>query len=86
MFGRYLHLDAGRLAQSDKKIKHAAGATLLRLNGCVGCHDYVYLPTDKRKKCAKVKADGTVCNHPRFDAQNKPLEVYFFLIIARCYA
>ena len=45
------------------------------LNGCQGCNKFVYLPTDKRRSCPYVKADGQVCGHSRFHEDGQPKEV-----------
>lgn len=59
----------------DRKLRKAAGASVLRLNGCPECNRHVYHPEDKTEFCPHVKSDGTVCGHPRFGADGKPLEV-----------
>ena len=69
MFAKYLHIDAStNLQKSDKKLKKVAGAEMLRLQGCIGCHDHVFHPTDKATDCPK-------CNHPRLDTKGKAFEV-----------
>lgn len=60
-------------------MQKAAGIRFLRLNGCTGCHKFVYLPDDRRTHCPCVKADGNVCGSPRFDAQGKALERVLYL-------
>ena len=47
------------------------GATVLQLNGCVGCNNHVFLHTSKRIRCPK-------CNHPRFNREKKPNEVFWY--------
>ena len=49
-----------------------AGALVIQLHGCVGCDDYVFVPTDRAIKCPK-------CDFPRFDAKKQPNEVNNFL-------
>ena len=49
---------------------------MIRLDGCVGCNEYVYRPgEEKLVYCPRVKSDGTLCLHPRFDQNGKPHEV-----------
>ena len=49
---------------------------MIRLDGCVGCNKYVYRPgEEKLGHCPRVKSDGTLCLHPRFDEHGKPHEV-----------
>ena len=42
----------------NKKLFKSTGATLLQIHGCVGCHDYVYLPDEERNQCP-------LCGHAR---------------------
>ena len=59
-------------AQSERSSDHVliakANAVLLQIHGCVGCHDFVFLPTDRRIRCPR-------CAHPRFNSDHKPNEV-----------
>lgn len=75
-FQKYLGIDAPKNFRSyDKSMQQAAGAKMLRLNGCPSCKRHVYLPTDKEQCCPRIKANGSVCGHPRYDDEGKPLEV-----------
>ena len=55
---------------NDKELLEKANAVLLQLHGCVGCHDFVFLPSDVRTRCPR-------CRHPRFNNEKKPNEVYY---------
>ena len=80
-FAKYLRIDVPcNLRKFDKTFKKEAGAEVLRLNGCVGCHKQVYLPRDRTEFCPRVKADGTVCGHPRYKDNGKPHEVRTLII------
>lgn len=75
-FKKYLGINAPtNFRKYDSKMREAAGAEMLRLNGCPHCKRHVYLPTDKAQTCPHVKKNGTVCGHPRYDEAGKPLEV-----------
>ena len=76
-FAKFLGFDIPRnIKQCDRKLKKAAGVTMIRLDGCVGCNKYVYRPgEEKLGHCPRVKSDGTLCLHPRFDEHGKPHEV-----------
>ena len=63
-----------------------AGVMFLALNGCTGCNKFVYLPSDKRKNCPHVKANGEVCGEPRFGANGQPKEVRLKLFVFVCCA
>ena len=78
--GKYLHFSVPDFRKNEKKMQKEAGAVFLRLNGCPGCNDHVYLPTDPETHCPHVKHDGTVCGHPRCDENGKPLEVFFVCV------
>ena len=84
-FARYLKVSPtdfrATFRAHDKKMQQEAGVSFLRLNGCPKCHKFVYLPDDPRSNCPYVKADGSVCEHPRFDADGKPFEVCKFIIV-----
>ena len=60
--------------QVDKLLRCESGATSIRLNGCVGCHAYVFTPEDPRRRCP-------LCNYPRFAADDKPNETCFYFPI-----
>ena len=72
--------------KSDNFLLKKADAVLLQLHGCVGCENYVFLPSDARMRCPE-------CRHPRFNAQHKPNEVcittskiyHFFFVFANKY-
>jgi len=85
--GKYLKVDLKNFRKNDKKMQEAAGVKFLRLNGCIGCHNFVYLPDDARTHCPQVLESGTVCGKPRFNAAGKAHEVLYFvvkLLIERC--
>ena len=72
--------------KSDNFLLKKADSVLLQLHGCVGCENYVFLPSDARMRCPE-------CRHPRFNAQHKPNEVcittskiyHFFFVFANKY-
>ena len=75
-FSKYLPKSSrSGLHAFDKTVQKEAGIKILRLNGCIGCHKHVYLPDDCATHCPRLKKDGTVCGHARFDNKNKPFEV-----------
>ena len=75
-FSNYLGINLpSDFKSADKKMHQKAGARVLRLNGCVGCHRKVYMPDDRAKVCPLRKEDGTICGHPRYDGKGKPYEV-----------
>lgn len=65
----------GGLNSFDKKSKGAAGSNYFTLNGCPSCNKYIYRQEDKNKSCPFIKANGSVCGHPRYTEQNEPFEV-----------
>ena len=83
MFANYFGFDvsSSNLKNADKKIREEAGSCMLRLNGCAGCHQHVYLPDDPARVCPKIKPDGTGCGHPRYDVKGSPHEVINVLIM-----
>jgi len=56
---------------SDGDLCAKGNAVVLELHGCVNCNDFVFAPEDKQLRCPK-------CEHPRFNADKKPNEVYLF--------
>ena len=66
----------------DKEAKNAAGCNYSILHGCPKCNRHVYKPTDKDTSCPFTKADGTICNHPRFDDKGNAFEVF----VCYCFA
>ena len=52
----------------DNQMCDEGGASVLELNGCVGCHEHVYTPQSPRMSCPK-------CGHPRFNNSLKANEV-----------
>ena len=66
--GRYLSVDLKNFRINDKAMQEAAGVSFLRLNGCVTCHKFVYLPQDRRTHCPR-------CGGQRFDDEGHALEV-----------
>ena len=82
-FGGYLRMDTPKsLKKCDKKLHAAAGAQVLRLNGCPSCNKTVFLPDDPAVSCPYVKADGTVCGHARSDME----QVFYFPITSKLQA
>ena len=73
---KYLNVTPRNFRKYDKQMQSAADINFLRLNGCNGCKNYVYLPSDPRRVCPWVKEDGSVCGSLRFDVQGKAVEVY----------
>ena len=67
-------MDLKNFRSNDKQMQEAAGVSFLRLNGCVKCHNFVYLPQDRRTHCPLVEGD-IVCGGPRFDDEGHALEV-----------
>lgn len=57
-----------KIQHGDKHMCEESGAVVMELNGCVGCHRHVYIPSSSAMKCPK-------CRHPRFNVQRKPNEV-----------
>jgi len=45
--------------EANKEIFERSGATMMKLNGCVGCHEHVFLPSETLERCPK-------CEHPRY--------------------
>ena len=73
-FSKYLGIEApNNFRDYDKKMQEAAGATVLRLDGCVKCNRHVYHPDDRSKHCPK-------CGHRRYGDSGKPLEVMSLFI------
>ena len=58
---------------TEKNMFERSGATCLKLNGCIHCDAFVFLPSDKRRRCPD-------CDGDRFNADGVPNEV---LIIDR---
>jgi len=56
----------------DKVLRGVSGAVSIRLDGCVGCHAYVFDPQNRKKQCP-------ICDHPRFSDNGTPNEtcIYF---------
>ena len=52
----------------DHVLLAKANAVLLQIHGCVGCDNFVFLPSDLQIRCPK-------CGHPRFNSDKKPNEV-----------
>ena len=78
-FQKYLECPATlkKLRACDKDRQYRAGIEILSLNGCTKCHQFVYLPKDKRRHCPFVdESSGNVCGGPRFDAKGRPNEVF----------
>ena len=69
--------NGGSLNSFDKKCKHVAGVNYLVLHGCPSCDKYIYTKDDDNENCPFVKADGTVCGHPRYNEKNAPFEVCY---------
>ena len=47
-------------------------AVVLELHGCVHCNDFVFRPTSRELRCP-------LCNHPRFNSNKKPNEVFWYI-------
>ena len=56
------------IQNADDPICQRGGANVLELNGCVKCHDHVYLPSSHDMTCPK-------CHHPRFNSKFRANEV-----------
>ena len=54
----------------DRKFKKQCQVTCLKLNGCVGCNKYVFLPQEKNLQCPR-------CQFPRFKVTGDANEVSF---------
>ena len=52
----------------DRVINHKYAAISLKLNGCVDCHQHVFLPSDKTTRCPR-------CRFPRYNVKGQPNEV-----------
>ena len=52
----------------DKVINAKYEVISLKLNGCVGCNKYVFIPSDKTKRCP-------LCRFPRHNVKGQPNEV-----------
>ena len=63
-----IKVSPGCLRRTSQGLFRQSGATVLRLNGCVDCHNYVFLPSDRRQTCPD-------CGHQRCDARGQPHEV-----------
>ena len=70
-FHKYLGIAPSNLKKTDKKMHKAAGAKMLRLNGCPYCKKHVYLPCQKDTHCPR-------CGKSRYGADGKPLEQVFY--------
>ena len=57
-----------KVSHATKKIAGRSGAVILRLHGCVGCHEHVFMPKCRARLCPK-------CQSPRYQANGKPKEV-----------
>ena len=53
---------------AEREMRQESGACGIRLDGCAGCDEHVFLPSEKTIFCPK-------CRHPRFNAKHKPNEV-----------
>ena len=54
--------------RTEKNLFHRSGAECLKLNGCIHCNSFVFLPSDKRDKCPK-------CDGDRYSVEGLPNEV-----------
>lgn len=73
--GKYLNITPKNFRKYDKILQQEAGIRFLRLNGCTTCNKFVFLPEDRRRLCP-------LCQGPRFDANNKALEVFRLLSVS----
>ena len=66
----FLNIDTSRMDvwRATKNIYKRTGATLLKLNGCVGCDDYVFLPDEHNDHCP-------LCGHERYSNAGNANEV-----------
>ena len=72
-FAKLLNIGAVKsLHQCDELIQEASGARVLRLHGCVGCHQHVWHPNDKETHC-------THCGYARYKIDGKPFEVCMYV-------
>ena len=61
--------------KADVLILKKSGAKALELNGCIGCHKFVWTPSNKSTRCPK-------CNGRRYHPDSKtPLELTFYFPI-----
>ena len=58
--------------RTEKNMFARSGATCLKLNGCIHCNSFVFLPSDKRRRCPE-------CGGDRFNEHGVPNEVFVFL-------
>ena len=71
-FGPRLPFEPPRLVWScDSQLHKLSGMTMLVLNGCIGCNQYVFLPTEQRNSCPR-------CGANRFNESGQPYEVILF--------
>jgi len=56
------------IKNADTPMCQRGGANVLELNGCVHCHDHVFLPSSQNMLCPK-------CQHPRFNSKFRANEV-----------
>ena len=71
-----MHVDVAAMS-GDKYLKFKSGAVGIRVDGCAGCDEHVFLPSERKIYCPK-------CRHPRFDVEKKPNEVNANANVVRC--
>ena len=62
-----MHVDVAAMS-GDKYLIMKSGVVGIRVDGCAGCNEHVFLPSELQIYCPK-------CRHPRFDKDKKPNEV-----------
>ena len=70
-------LSSVNFKSADKKMQEEAGVECIKLNGCVGCNAFIFLPNDRRHICPK-------CGVGRyFESGDAKEEVYYFPMMKR---
>ena len=63
---------AAEIKHAEKELRGRSGATMIKLNGCVGPNCmHVFEPKDEDTHCPD-------CGHPRYDDDGQPNEVGFY--------
>ena len=70
-------LSAKRAVRSaDKCMRRKSGARMIRVDGCAGCDEHVFLPSEHSIFCPK-------CRHPRYNSKKEPNEVHENVVAVR---